>query len=321
MKTILVRMPNWLGDCVMATAFIKPLKKKFSRIIAAVPRGLERVFEGNPGIDGVIPYDRKSMFSTLRAAKTAAAMKPDCAVSLTPSLSSHLFMLLCGAGKRYGYADDAGSFFLTGAYKRDKSHRREHVTAEYEKIFSMAAGSAVKRGAQYLNPGRSGVNPGLNLNDRVKKVFIAPFAKGGRAKTWPPEKYEEVIKALLKKNRAVYVTGLESDRAYVFSKDVSKNKKFFDMRGAPLGDVFFVLSKMDAFVGNDSGLMHAADALGVKCTVIYGATAPQWGGPLNKGHRNIYKGTECQPCYERECRYGHYKCMNEVKAGEVLKMI
>ena len=125
MKKLLIRMPNWLGDCIMATAFIKPLKKYFGTIYAAVPRGIERVFEGGTGIDAVISYDRKSLRSTLEAAKKISSLKPDCAVSLTPSLSSHLFVLLCGAAERYGYADDGGRLFLTGAYSRDKSHRRD----------------------------------------------------------------------------------------------------------------------------------------------------------------------------------------------------
>ncbi len=325
MKRIVIRMPNWLGDCVMATAFIKPLKKYFDEIYAAVPCGLEKVFDGNSQITAVISYDRKDLKSTLEAAKKISSLKPDCAVSLTPSFSSHLFLLLCKAAERYGYADDGGSLLLTKTYRRDKSHRREHVTAEYEKIFSLAAGAPVKRGKQFLNhaAGADGkkITAKLKLSGRIKKVFIAPFVKGGPAKAWPPEKYEQVIKTLLKRGMAVYVTGLESDRFYIFSEAVLKNKKFFDMRGAPLGEVFFALSKMNAFLGNDSGLMHAADAIGVPLAVVFGATAPGWGGPLQPGAVLFYKNIECQPCYEKECRFGHYKCLNEISAKEVIDRI
>lgn len=325
MKKLVIRMPNWLGDCVMATAFIHPLKEHYGEIYAAVPAGLERVFEGNGGITEVVSYDRKKLNSTLKAAKKISALKPDCAVSLTPSLSAHLFLFLCGAAERYGYADDGGSFFLTKAYSRDRAHRREHVTSEYEKIFSLAAGTQVRRGGQFLGLPEGfdsiGNTARLRLSNPMKKAFIAPFTKGGRAKAWPAERYGEVVKTMLKNGVAVYLTGLESDRLHIFDKEILMNEFFFDMRGAPLPEVFFTLSKMNVFLGNDSGLMHAADALGVPAVVVFGATAPGWGGPFQTRTAVLYKGIDCQPCYENECRYGHYRCIKDVDVAEVLEKL
>jgi ADP-heptose:LPS heptosyltransferase len=63
--------------------------------------------------------------------------------------------------------------------------------------------------------------------------------------------------------------------------------------------------------------MHIAASLGVPTIAIFGSTDPKLTGPLGDNVRIIKKGIECSPCFERECKYGHYNCMKMITAQDV----
>ena len=75
---IVVRMPNWIGDVVMATPLVRTLRENLPRAHLAVlvlPSGA-KVLEGSAGIDQVIVYDRKgkdASVATRGSTSTASA--------------------------------------------------------------------------------------------------------------------------------------------------------------------------------------------------------------------------------------------------------
>jgi heptosyltransferase-2 len=77
-------------------------------------------------------------------------------------------------------------------------------------------------------------------------------------------------------------------------------------------------------VSNDSGLMHVAAAFGLPQVAVFGSTSPQHTPPLNDRARVLWLKTmpgasalDCQPCFERECRYGHLRCLTEITPAAV----
>src|SRR6185436_7052017 len=99
---ILVRMPNWLGDVVMATPLLRTLKESQPRAHLAVlvlPSGAQ-VLEGLPGIDETILYRRKDEHAglpgMLRLAKELRRREFDLAVSCPNSFSQALLLRLAG---------------------------------------------------------------------------------------------------------------------------------------------------------------------------------------------------------------------------------
>ena len=61
-KNIIVRMPNWLGDLVMATPVLADLRKKFpfAKITAMCQGGIGSVLAKDPNIDEIYSYKRPS---------------------------------------------------------------------------------------------------------------------------------------------------------------------------------------------------------------------------------------------------------------------
>ena len=91
-----------------------------------------------------------------------------------------------------------------------------------------------------------------------------------------------------------------------------------------------VLRRALAVVTADTGLMHMAAALGKKTLSIWGSTTPAFGMyPYLPGreHLSVMTGVEtlaCRPCSKlghSRCPRGHFKCMNEIDAGEVASLL
>ena len=64
--------------------------------------------------------------------------------------------------------------------------------------------------------------------------------------------------------------------------------------------------------------MHLASATSTKSISIYGATSPELTPPLTNNKEIHYKGLPCSPCFEKICKYGHYNCLVEIHAEDVL---
>jgi heptosyltransferase-2 len=54
---------------------------------------------------------------------------------------------------------------------------------------------------------------------------------------------------------------------------------------------------------------------------IFGSTNPARTAPLGSKARVIYHKLECSPCLARTCRYGHYNCLTQIEAAELVDAI
>jgi heptosyltransferase-2 len=84
-----------------------------------------------------------------------------------------------------------------------------------------------------------------------------------------------------------------------------------------------VIRRASLLVTNDSGLMHAADALDTPLAAVFGPTSRELGFyPLGGRSRVVEKkDLDCRPCTlhgDKKCFRGHHRCMEEVSAEEVV---
>ena len=85
-----------------------------------------------------------------------------------------------------------------------------------------------------------------------------------------------------------------------------------------------LMEQAKLFVGNDSGLLHIATALGVPTVSMWGPTSPGKWGPKGSIHRHIRKVERCEGCiywdYRETCRHDHV-CMRAVQVDEVIQAV
>ena len=120
----------------------------------------------------------------------------------------------------------------------------------------------------------------IGLGSRKKVVIIQP-GSGGTKKCWHISNFLAVAKELiLQGTEVVFLLGpAELER---FSEATIKNIRSVArcLTGLSLPQVVGLLSCIDGFIGNDSGLTHLAAALGVRTLAIFGPTNPAVYRPL-----------------------------------------
>ncbi len=125
-KKIIVKMPNWLGDAVMATPILEDLSQKFPEASVTVmcQKNVAPLLEANPFIDTIFPYTRPSGWihhaRPLEIIEKLSSQKFDLGILLTNSFSSAWWFYLGRVKERIGFATDFRSFLLTQAGGKTK---------------------------------------------------------------------------------------------------------------------------------------------------------------------------------------------------------
>ncbi len=321
-KTILVRMPNWLGDAVMATPALENLLRHAAdfRVVLAAPRLVAAMFRSNPAFHAVVVDRSKSVRPRLvglyRAGRDVRrAVGPvDQAVALPNSLSSALFLRWTGARRRVGAASPWRNILLTDAIAVDGA---VHQVQRYNRVINGLLGTDCQSGplTLYLDQRHRFPRPTVGIN---------PGAAYGSAKRWAAERFGEVA-ADLARTHDVVILGAEKEKEIadqvegVLRRNAVANYQNLAGR-TTIEDLIAKIGGLALLVTNDSGPMHIAAALGVPCVVVFGPTDHVQTGPWR--HRRcviVRHEVPCAPCMKRVCPLDYHACMQEVQSGQVLK--
>ena len=82
------------------------------------------------------------------------------------------------------------------------------------------------------------------------------------------------------------------------------------------------LAKAGMFIGHDSGPMHLAATMGVRCVAIFsGRNMPRQWWPYGEGHRVVYHRVECWGCKLETCIEQGKKCIVSIRVDEVMDVV
>lgn len=159
----------------------------------------------------------------------------------------------------------------------------------------------------------------LGLDRTRPAVSIMPGAEYGPAKQWPVESYAELIVKLAEQGIQPWLLGSMKDREVAEEIIRLAGGKGVNLCGqTSLPDAVDLIAHTRLAVSNDSGLMHIAAAVNCPVVAIYGSSSPSYTPPLSDRAVIIYRGIECSPCFQRQCPYGHYRCLRDITVDEVL---
>jgi len=309
---LLVRLPNWLGDLVLAWPVVDAAALHGAVFAGPEPfRALvEPRYPGSPYVD----ISRARRFA---AASPIRRLKPRAALLLTESLSSAILVWLAGVPERIGYAAEGRSPFLTRAVHRTGPARSMPRTREYA-VLAEAAGLDVGPGIPRLVPLERDLKTGLALSGRY--AVVAPGASFGPAKQWGPERFAKAAQDIAARGLSIVLVGSRDDTAAAQSTiRALEGASTHDLTGeTDLSTLVGVLAGADVVLSNDSGVMHLAAALGRPTIGIFGSTSPVWTSADAPWVRNLYAAYPCSPCFRRTCPIG-YGCLRSIDPSDVAR--
>lgn len=319
-RRALVRLPNWLGDTVMAVPTLRALRAALPTAeLWCVGPWVSDILESEPGIARRLAPPRR-LGARLAQARRLRQAAFDLAVILPNSFETALAGRLARARWRVGYAGDGRGFLLTHALPPDD--QPVHQVAAYQRLLG-PLGVDGPPGVPTLtvDPARRSearrLLDGAGLPGGEPRVGLQLGAAFGPAKLWPPERIAALalrleacgVRAVLLGSASAQELG---DRVQAAAGGALRSLVGRD-RPALLAAL---LAELDAFVGADSGPAHVAAAVGVPTVTIFGPTDPRATAPSGPGQRALWRPPSCAPCFRPECPIDH-RCLRAIEVAEV----
>jgi len=246
----------------------------------------------------------------------------DLAVLFQNAFEAALIAFLSGIPIRLGYSTDGRSILLRPSVNIRADIRGKHHLEYYLDLLRSAGLSAESKSLVLnLEEGeRAWSIDFLKRNgwDKGRRVVgINPGATYGKAKRWYPERFASLTDKLMGEGMMVIVFCGPGERPIVEEiKNHVSSKPIIAAEGISIRELSSLIERCSIFISNDTGPMHLASALKVPVVAIFGSTDPNITGPVGEGHRIIYKGAECSPCFLRKCPKD-FRCMELITVDEV----
>ncbi len=311
---LLIRTPNWLGDLLMSTAFIRAVLQTFPE--ATVDLIVRKGFED-------LPLPRRGRIHAFDKTATAAgafgatlqAEQYDRVYVLPPSFSAAWMAFRARIPERYGLAGEGRRWLLKPALTLPWTPRSQHLIEEYACLLGQSA-EGWEAGLDLTEDWLAQQALPFGLPDRF--VAIAAGAIYGPAKEWPAEHFQAVVQALVAAGWPVLILGTDKDHEQGEAIRQGHEQVINACGQTNLKQLVRILAQAELLISNDSGAMHVMAALRRPQIALFGSTSPTWTRPLNAQARLLSLNLDCSPCFARTCPLGHTNCLQQLLPERVL---
>lgn len=329
LQKIVIRMPNWLGDAVMATPTVAMVRKKYknSKISLLCTDGIAALLQNDPAVDQFITFSNireKRCSERMRLRSILKQSKFDLGILLTNSLSSAWQFYEAEIPIRLGYKMHFRNLLLTHGVDLPVNDSKQHLVKTYKALLEHIGIHTDDSSPQlYITEDEKHHIQMLlqsygAFNHKHTLIGINPGAQYGSAKCWPKESFLELTKQLLTfpHTRIIYFAD-STGKALVDEICSEFSHSVINLAGKTnVRELITLIKLCNLFISNDSGPMHIAAALKTPLVAIFGSTNEVKTGPYEWG-RVIHNHAICSPCYLRSCPID-FRCMKSITPTEVL---
>ncbi len=339
-ERVLLILPTWVGDVVMATPFIKVVHERFADadVVLVLHRHLVPVLEGSPWLERYFCWPPRDSSSAAKAArkKFVQALRNerfDLAVTLPNSFRSAWLTVRCRAKRRVGFNRDGRGLLLTDRLEvpnkvpgtlLGKPRFEPMPLVDYYAHLAAALGC--------MPPG-----DGLELfttaaDDRVVDqalvghrseqplVVICPGANFGASKCWLPERFAAVADELVASHNAFVAISPgpgEEPLAQAIADAMQSPSLLLQDPCISLGELKSLIRRSHLLIGNDTGPRHFARAFGVHRVTVFGPTEERWTDTSHGQETIVRVDVPCGPCHQKVCPLERRVCMENVTVAMV----
>lgn len=350
-RRVLLVAPNWLGDVIMtlpaldrlATARRDPAIPPFT-LALAIRAAWAPLLAGDARVDELLVTERPGRHAGWAgAARQAAQWRAgsfDAVLLGPPSLRAALVAAAAGIPLRIGHRCDLRRPLLSRPLRRAPRGTRHYSEEmlDLARALGEAWGwpAAEQRGAADAGPALLAAAAGEPRSPAAGRPLwaLGAGATFGPAKTWPAPRAAGFVRSVVASGGRVLVLGDAGAAPLVAALRAATDGLAWAQGEAAVtadtaADVVDLSGRTDlpgvvgwlracrAYVGNDSGLMHLAAALGVPTVGLFGSSNPDWTRPL--GPRTLVlaaDGFDCRPCYRRTCNQREF-CLDALDGQRV----
>ena len=329
---IAVRMPNHLGDAMMALPAMLQLRKTLSEdyaLAVIAPAYQKKLFNCLSEVDCFIPLNSPHKMWSMNEIRSLKQLNLGLGILFNNSFRDAVMMRLAGIPAVCGSDRRMSKLVLTHAFHypprpKEKAAEVHQANRLLEMVYAFGA------------PKWNGTLPDFKLPPAAecsktvaetcihsKLLTVSPGAAYGAAKRWPAEYFSSVCKYWIDNDGLVAIVGTKSEKEIAAELTASLNSaKVIDLCGTTQLDELMVLIKSSAAVlSNDSGIMHLGAALGRPGVAVFGPTDHTATGPISPKWKLVITEEKCGPCFRRVCPKNNPLCMLNITPQEVIKAL
>jgi len=276
-------------------------------------RGVRHIIENPIGHRELRLRERRALAEMLRGNGYARALV------LPNSFKSALIPWLARIPRRIGYIREARGILLTDARRLD-SKALPRLVDRFVALAAQPGELVPTAAAPVLVPDAANAAEAirvLGLATHRPVAILCPGAEYGPAKRWPAEHFITLARRFIDSGYVVWLVGSPNDRVAADPIAAAIPEVRNVCGRTDLGTAIDLLATASVVVSNDSGLMHAAAAVGRPLVALFGSSSPDYTPPLSPLARVAKIDIVCSPCFQRECPLGHFKCMRELSPNLV----
>lgn len=341
-RKILVFRTDRIGDILLSIPAIRALKQSFfkAQISVVLQSPYACLLEENSDIDEIITYDKKKdggFWGTLKFIAHLRKKGFDLAVILNPKKRSNIIAFLAGIPHRLGYSRKWG--FLLNYRIKDEKYKGEKHELEYnlDLVGAIGAKTEDKSFSVGIKKEDEDFIDFLFKESRIKNgeqlIAIHP-GSSCPSKRWPIERFARLAQSVKRPEGQTYGAGKAQSAEIVIigSKEEEELGQTMErLMQVPainltgklnLGQLAALFKRCSLLISTDSGPVHLATAVGLRCVVIFGRNLPglspkRW-GPRGENDIVLHNPPDCQPCLAHRCKKG-FECLKRISVEEVLR--
>jgi heptosyltransferase II len=325
---LLIRATNWVGDAIMALPALRAVRARFpdAEISILASPYVADIYRGQGVADELIGYDRNGEHAGIRGReKLVAALRArkfDTALLLQNAFDAAWIAWRAGIPERVGYERDARGFLLTKAIRVPRTGEiPAHEKYYYLELLKRAgwidaipevSEISLKITDQQARQAEEKLQSFGSMAGAVR-IAVGAGASYGSAKCWPPERFALALNQLVKeRDTEVLLFGTAAEAGVSSAIQAGLKKPAIDLIGkTQIAELPGLLSRCTAFLGNDSGAMHMAAAVGLPVVAVFGPTDPYGTAPVTPRCTVVQEKPYCSPCFLRRCPTDH-RCMTAI---------
>lgn len=325
-KILIIRFSS-IGDIILSTSPLRTIRVAYpnAQITFLTLEIFAPLLEFHPDVDAIITISKsETLNNVLHFKKFLRNKNYNIIFDLHNSLRSRL-LLFGYKSKIFRLYKPRIKRFLLFNFFINTFDKKFSTLKMYHDCISINSISAQKIPSPSLRVIKSEIESTKRLlrNKLINNEFIVIIPGAAwKQKQW---KLKHYIKLIEKINIDVILIGTEKDKICFELKKQLKEKIHNFAGETSLREALSILYLSNYVIGSDTGLTHAAEALGKPVTMILGPTSRETGAGVNLDNSiNIEKDIWCRPCSQNgssKCFRKKQYCMDLISPEDVFKTI